>query len=81
MTESIFNNNWGKVALGSVSNIKISLQSDVTGKKEKKRKAILIGTSIILQSGKANTPGQQVKPYRWQAHLLETPRMTHTLQS
>ena len=63
MTESIFNNNWGKVALGSASNIKNSVQSDVTGKKEKKRKAILIGTSIILQSGKANTPGQQVKPY------------------
>ena len=76
MTESIFNNNWGKVTLESASNIKNSLQSDYTGKKKKEKKkkkkkkererereAILIGTSIILQSGKSNTPGQQVKPY------------------
>jgi hypothetical protein len=38
MTHSIFNNNWGKVALGSSPKIKCTLQSHVTKKKKKRRR-------------------------------------------
>jgi hypothetical protein len=65
MAESIFNNNWGKVALGSTPKIKDSFRSDVTASNlpGKKKKVILISTSMLLQSGKASIPGQQLRPY------------------